>query len=227
MRISRTALPFSNSAPGGADLHALAAAGAGVGIAPGLAQIRNDPGVAAAAEDVPGVGPLDFIADPHAARAQQAAVVIDAKRSWAGVGGQFGELIAQGGCGRGPTPPPGPAIRSCGWPRTPSRRGCVRRTAVRPAGAGGRADGRKWLRTTMPSETAAMQAAASFFWPTTSTRHRRQAPDVRQPSDVAQARDLDPVVPGDVENSFAVYARAGSPSISRVTTLIGRLLSRS
>ena len=48
-------------------------------VAPGLVQVGDDPGVDAAAGDVPGVRALDLVADPDAARAEDAAVVVDAE----------------------------------------------------------------------------------------------------------------------------------------------------
>ena len=41
LRISATVLPLSKQRAGGAHLHALAAAGAGIGVAPGLAQVGD------------------------------------------------------------------------------------------------------------------------------------------------------------------------------------------
>ena len=62
---------------GGTDLDALATAGAGRGLTPGLAHVRLYAGLEAAVHDVPGVCALDLVADPYAAQAQDAAVVID------------------------------------------------------------------------------------------------------------------------------------------------------
>ena len=43
----------------------------------GGAQVGDHAGLDAAVHDVPGVGALDLVADPHAPRAEHAAVVID------------------------------------------------------------------------------------------------------------------------------------------------------
>ena len=75
--ISLTALPFSNSAPGRADVHALAATCAAIGRAPGLCEVGDDLSIGPPPHDIPGVCPLDLVADADAARAQDAAVVID------------------------------------------------------------------------------------------------------------------------------------------------------
>src|ERR1035437_8487165 len=60
----------------GAHLHALAAAGAAFALAPRLVEVGDHAAIHAARHDVPGMGALDFVADPHAARAQDAAVVV-------------------------------------------------------------------------------------------------------------------------------------------------------
>jgi hypothetical protein len=70
---------------GGADVNALAAGGAGVHLPPGLIEPGNDAAVAAALGHIPDVGPLNLIADPHAAGAQDAAVVIEAEARMGGI----------------------------------------------------------------------------------------------------------------------------------------------
>src|SRR5208282_33539 len=55
---------------GRADLDALAATGAGFGIAPRLVEIGDDPRMGAAAHDIPGVGSFDFVANPDAPGAE-------------------------------------------------------------------------------------------------------------------------------------------------------------
>ena len=62
---------------GRADLDALAAARAGRRFAPRRAHVGHDPLVDARAHDAPRVGALDLAADPDAADAHDAAVVID------------------------------------------------------------------------------------------------------------------------------------------------------
>src|SRR5262249_20422945 len=66
--------------PGRADLHALAAGGAGRRVAPRLVQVDDDAGVNAPPGDVPGVRPLDLVADAHAAGAEHAAGGVQAER---------------------------------------------------------------------------------------------------------------------------------------------------
>ena len=70
---------------GRADLDALAAAGARRRLAPRGAQVGDDPGVGAAPHHVPGVGAFDLRAHADAARAQDAAVVVDHEAVVAGV----------------------------------------------------------------------------------------------------------------------------------------------
>ena len=70
---------------GRADLDALAAAGAGRRLAPRRPHVGDDAGVDAAAHHVPGVRALDLVADADAARAHDAAVVVDGEQRVAGV----------------------------------------------------------------------------------------------------------------------------------------------
>ena len=70
---------------GRTDLDALAAARAGRRLAPRRAHVGHDPLVDARAHDAPGVGALDLAADPHAADAHDAAVVVDREERMDGV----------------------------------------------------------------------------------------------------------------------------------------------
>ena len=92
----------------------------------------------AAAGDVPGVRPLDLVADAHAAGAEDAAVVVQAEPLVADVHLALRVQVVE--AGRGPCRGrwPGPAARSCRWPRRPSRRGCARRRAARRSSADSR-----------------------------------------------------------------------------------------
>ena len=58
--------------------------------------------------------------------------------------------------------------------------------------------------TSIPSTTFVMQAAASLFEPAISTMHRRQAPRSRDPLEVAQGRDVDPVLDRHVQDRRAL-----------------------
>jgi hypothetical protein len=62
-------LVFFEERAGGADLHAFAATGAGVGGAPRLFKIGDEAGVDAAALEVPGVRTFNFSANTDAAGA--------------------------------------------------------------------------------------------------------------------------------------------------------------
>ena len=62
---------------GWAGLHALAAAGAARGLAPRPVQLGDEPRLDAAAGDVPHVRAFDLGAGAHAARTQDAAVVVE------------------------------------------------------------------------------------------------------------------------------------------------------
>ena len=75
--ISATDLPFSNSAPVGQTCTHLPQLGAGFATSPqGWFRSVMTCDVDAAAHDVPGVRAFDLVAHPHAARAQDAAVVV-------------------------------------------------------------------------------------------------------------------------------------------------------
>ena len=91
--ISSTPQPFSAIAPGRAGLHALAAAGAGGGLTPGPLQLRDEMRADAAAGDVPHVRALDLGAGAHAARAQDAAVVVEHVARVRGVDGEAREAV--------------------------------------------------------------------------------------------------------------------------------------
>ena len=135
----------------------------------------------AAAEDVPGVGALDFVADAHAAGAQNAAVVVDAEALVAGIDGKRRKLVAQADVIDAQAL--GEVLQFAGavQRRTPRRRDCARpSTARRSACAGARSLGVS-VRTFMPSSTGVRQEACSFRWPSTSTMQRRHAPTSLMP----------------------------------------------
>jgi hypothetical protein len=69
-------VPLVEEGTGGADLHALAAIGAGLDLPPGLSQAGDDLALLAPPAHIPDVGALHFIADPNATGAEDAAVVI-------------------------------------------------------------------------------------------------------------------------------------------------------
>ncbi len=58
-------------------MHALAATGAGLGIAPGFVQVGDDARVGPAAHYIPGVRAFDLAANADATRAEDAAIVIE------------------------------------------------------------------------------------------------------------------------------------------------------
>jgi hypothetical protein len=70
---------------GGTELHAFAATGAALRFAPGLREIGDHHAVGAAPGHVPGMRAFDFVADPDAARAQNATVLIHDEARMAGV----------------------------------------------------------------------------------------------------------------------------------------------
>ena len=79
---------FFRERAGGAGLHALAAGGAVVRVAPIVFEIADDARIDAARGDFPDVSALDFCANAHATRAENAAVVIEDE---AGMGHVYGE----------------------------------------------------------------------------------------------------------------------------------------
>ena len=68
--------------------------------------------------------------------------------------------------------------------------------------------------TSMPSVIWVTQAAARRGEPAISTTHRRQAPRSWMPGEVAQARDVDPVLLGDLHDRLAVVA-GDVPAVDR------------
>jgi hypothetical protein len=93
VRISPDARALERQRPGRAHQHALAAPGAVRHLAPGLVHPGDDPRLAATHRDVPDVGALDLVADPHAPGAQHAPVAVEARTSGArrrrpGAGGE-------------------------------------------------------------------------------------------------------------------------------------------
>ena len=61
-----------------------------------------------------------------------------------------------------------------------------------------------WVRTTMPSATVWVQEATGLRWPSTSTRHCRQAPAGLEQRVVAEPRDLDAQLLGDPDEQRAL-----------------------
>ena len=68
---------FFGKSAGGAGLDTFAARGAVAGFAPVVFEVADDARVDTARGDLPDVGSLDLGADAHAARAENAAVVIE------------------------------------------------------------------------------------------------------------------------------------------------------
>ena len=83
--ISATDLPFSNSAPVGHTCTHLPQLVQSSTSPHGLVQVGDQPGVDASPHDVPGVRPLDLVAHPHAARTQDAAVMVEGEAVMRGV----------------------------------------------------------------------------------------------------------------------------------------------
>ena len=75
--LARSTGPSRTARPVGTHLDALAAAGAGRRLAPRRPHVGDDPLVDAGAHHAPGAGALDLGADPDAADAHDAAVVVD------------------------------------------------------------------------------------------------------------------------------------------------------
>src|SRR5262249_44003521 len=71
--------PLPEDRPRRTRLHALATRRTRGRLAPRLRQVRDHERLHAAPGHVPGVRPLDLVARPHAASAENAAVVIDAE----------------------------------------------------------------------------------------------------------------------------------------------------
>ena len=86
---------FVEQRAGGAHLHAFAAVGAGVHIAPGFTQAADDLAVLAAPAHIPHVGSFHLIAHPHPAGAKDAAVVIQAVLGVGEVHAALGEAVGQ------------------------------------------------------------------------------------------------------------------------------------
>ena len=134
--------------------------------------------------------PFDLVADADAARAEDAAVVIDAEalvrhvdRAAAGAGTRSG----RDPCRRRR---PGPAARSGRWRRRPSRRGCARRTAARRSCGDIRAAGRVSVWTSMPSATGVTQAGCKRGAAGDLDQAQPAAAVRRQAVEVAQRRDV-------------------------------------
>ena len=79
-RFRRLLLPFLKQCAGRTNIHTLAAAGASIQITPRLIKVRKDAAVDTPVPNVPGVRALDLGADAHAARAQDAAVLVYPKQ---------------------------------------------------------------------------------------------------------------------------------------------------
>src|ERR1017187_8637048 len=85
---------FFGERAGGAHLDALAAIGATPRLAPRLVHVANHHGADAARADVPDVRAFHLGADPHAARAEDAAVVIEHVALVRYVHRQLGERVS-------------------------------------------------------------------------------------------------------------------------------------
>src|SRR5262249_52279427 len=79
--------------PRWAGLHTLATGRATVGTAPRLIQVGDDTGIGAPAAHIPGVGALDLVADAHTARAEDTAVMVDAKAVVSDIHMTLGRLV--------------------------------------------------------------------------------------------------------------------------------------
>ena len=146
-----------------------------------------------ASHDVPGVRAFDFIADADAARAEDAAIVVEAEPLVAGVDGQGGDSGRGSECGRCPKMRPESAVRSGRWRRKLRRSGCVRRSSISTiiwrysTGAAGCR-----CALTIPSCAAGdTQAGRQLAAPSISTRHSRHAPTSDSPSRVAEASEYE------------------------------------
>ena len=82
-------------------------------------------------DHVPGVRALDLVADPDAARAEDAAVVVDGEALVRGVDRQLRVPVGQRTCVMPRSLGRGTAARSGRWRRRRRRRGCARRRAAR------------------------------------------------------------------------------------------------
>ena len=129
--ISSTARPFSASAPVGHACTHLPQLVQRRRLAPGLVHVARSPAMDAARHHVPHVRAFHLRADPHAARAQDAAVVVDARSAHAkgppaawDSGTRKRTLVT-------PARAPSPAARSGRWTRTPRRHDCARPAAIR------------------------------------------------------------------------------------------------
>src|ERR1700733_6236027 len=78
---------------GWAHMDAFAATGTGFRQSPWVIEVGDDLGVDAAPHDVPGMRTLDFVTDANAARAENAAVVIDHKTIVGGINFFFGIAV--------------------------------------------------------------------------------------------------------------------------------------
>ena len=170
---------------GRARLEALAARGAGRRGAPGLIQVGDDPRLGAPAGDVPGVGALDLVAGPHAARAEDAAVVVDAESGMAQV--DLADWVAGNRSGRGPRPArsPGPGARSGCWRRRPSRRDCARPAAARRSCGDTRAAAGCRSGSSCPPRHGSRRRASSRPLPEILDQAEPAGADVRRPLQVA------------------------------------------
>src|SRR5208337_559950 len=77
----------------GAGLHAFAAGGAIVRVAPIVLEIADNARIDAARRDFPDVGALDFGADADTTRAENAAVVIEDEAGMGHVNGEAGVVV--------------------------------------------------------------------------------------------------------------------------------------
>ena len=172
--ISETVAPFEQRA-GRAGHDALAARGAGVRVAPGLVEVGDDPGFGAAAGDILGAGALDVPAHPHAAGAEDAAVMVHAEKRVGVVHLPLGEIVLVADVVH--------ALAAGEGLEFAMAVGDAHRADMVALGEQQFSVIRRYLRRrslsvlmSMPSATLVVQAGSSLAMPATSTRQSRQAP---------------------------------------------------
>ena len=191
--------PLLEERPGGAHLDALAAAGAGVGLAPGRAQVGDQPGLGAPSHHVPGVSPLDLVADAHAAGAEDAAVVVDpealVRRVHTRRGVELGELEVG-------EPQPDREVLQLAVPIGHADRADVVALGVEqlhdPAAVSAEAVGVD--RHRHPLFDGGHAGGKELALPGHLDHAEAAGADVREPVEMAEGGDLDAVLGGDLEN---------------------------
>ena len=181
-----------------------------------------------AAHDVPGVGALDLVADPDAARAQDAAVVVDREPLVRGVDVD----LRVDRYGKSNVVTPSRCARDCSsqWPLATqteqmwlrsanSSSRIILRYSLEPLRVG------RDLHALLDARST--QAGSSSGVPLTSTRHSRQAPTSDRPSRW-QSVGTDAVLAGDVEDRLVLARADVRPSIVSVDLdACGRSCARS